>query len=198
MRRLLVLSLLGVSILAGGNLCAQARGGGFHGGGVQGGGVHGGGRPGIRGGEGFSNRGGFSHHTGPSIFLGYPYYPFGYDEPYDEPYPGPAVESLPPPMFISRPAPAAVPVAVKIIEVPAAEKNGAPRTPSPALFVFANGNRLEAQRYMLTKDFLYLTTGPQTRFPLGALDLQATIAANRERGIDLQIPFDSNQISLGF
>jgi hypothetical protein len=34
--------------------------------------------------------------------------------------------------------------------------------------------------------------------PLSLLDLGATLSANRERGIDLRIPDDRNEISLGF
>jgi hypothetical protein len=34
--------------------------------------------------------------------------------------------------------------------------------------------------------------------PFDKLDIDATISANRERGIDLRIPADRNEISLGF
>jgi hypothetical protein len=38
----------------------------------------------------------------------------------------------------------------------------------------------------------------QRSVPLGLLDLDATITANHERGIDLRIPADRNEISLSF
>jgi hypothetical protein len=40
--------------------------------------------------------------------------------------------------------------------------------------------------------------GNQRTIPLSALDLKATLAANHERGIDLKIPTNQSQISLGF
>ena len=69
----------------------------------------------------------------------------------------------------------------------------------PAVFVLTNGERLEAHRYMLTADHLSVTVDRQQRtFPLTMLDLKGTMAANRERGTDLRIPADRNEISLGF
>jgi hypothetical protein len=38
----------------------------------------------------------------------------------------------------------------------------------------------------------------QHTIPLDMLDIDATITANRERGIDLRIPADRSQISLSF
>jgi len=87
-----------------------------------------------------------------------------------------------------------------LIEVPQTKEVGAPSKPEPpTLFVFANGERIETRRYMLTADSLHVEIGRQQRTILiGEVDLDATIAANRQRGIDLQIPTDRNHISLGF
>ena len=38
----------------------------------------------------------------------------------------------------------------------------------------------------------------QRTIPLDMLDINATIAANREREVDLRIPADRNEISLSF
>ena len=110
----------------------------------------------------------------------------------------------PPPVVIVeshdyRP-PVPAPEGPKLIEVPQAK--GTPITSKPAqptLFVLANGDRLEARRYMLTTDSLRVEIGrPQRRISLREIDVDATIAANRERGIDLKIPTGKNEIFLGF
>lgn len=52
---------------------------------------------------------------------------------------------------------------------------------------------------MLTTDSLRVEIRrQQRRISLGEIDVDATIAANRERGIDLKIPTDKNEIFLGF
>ena len=67
------------------------------------------------------------------------------------------------------------------------------------MFILTNGERFEAQRYLLTRDNLYVTVDRQQRtIPLSMLDINATVAADRERGISLRIPADRNEISLSF
>jgi hypothetical protein len=63
----------------------------------------------------------------------------------------------------------------------------------------ANGERLETRRFVLTASNLSVSIERQKRtVPIALLDLNATIRANRERGIDLLIPYDRNEISLSF
>ena len=101
-----------------------------------------------------------------------------------------------PPQQMAQEAPAANP---KVIELPQTAKSGAAAPVPPAIFVLANGERFEAQRYMLTHNKLYATVdGQQRTIPLSMLNLNATIAADRERGITLRIPADHNEISLSF
>jgi hypothetical protein len=70
---------------------------------------------------------------------------------------------------------------------------------SPAVFILSNGDRLESSRYLLTADSLCVQQGQTQRtIPLSAVNLNATIAANRERGIDLKIPKNRAEITLGF
>jgi hypothetical protein len=65
--------------------------------------------------------------------------------------------------------------------------------------IFIYPNFILAKDNMLTADSLHVEIGRQQRTILiGEVDLDATIAANRERGIDLQIPTDRNHILLGF
>ena len=69
----------------------------------------------------------------------------------------------------------------------------------PTIFILANGERLETRRYVLTVSRLSVNIERRQRtLPLDMLDIDATIAANRERGIDLQIPIDRTEISLSF
>jgi len=68
-----------------------------------------------------------------------------------------------------------------------------------AIFILANGERVETRRFLLTASILTLSIDRRQRdVPFAALDIDATIIANRERGIDLRIPADRNEISLGF
>lgn len=76
----------------------------------------------------------------------------------------------------------------------------APATPTPpAVFILSNGDRLESSNYVLTVDSLRVQQGDQQRtIPLSSLNMDATLAANRTRGVDLKIPTSKSQIMLGF
>ncbi|MFZ0703996.1 MAG: hypothetical protein WAM71_00230 [Candidatus Korobacteraceae bacterium] len=97
-------------------------------------------------------------------------------------------------------APAASP---KVIEVPPENAQGkqvVASGPVPAaVFILTSGQRLEAKRYLLTEDVLRLQHGrDRQNIPMNELNVEATIAANHERGIELQIPDSKNQLTLGF
>ena len=86
-----------------------------------------------------------------------------------------------------------------LIEIPGTseEKKAAPSP--PAIFVLTNGERVEAQRFLLTATSVTLNIGHTQRvIPIAAVDLDSTVAANRQRGLRLQIPADRNEIFLGF
>jgi hypothetical protein len=69
----------------------------------------------------------------------------------------------------------------------------------PALFVLKGGERLESRNYLLTAESLQIQVGRQRReIPIDTLDLEATIAANHERGIDLTIPRDRTAVFVSF
>ncbi len=104
------------------------------------------------------------------------------------------------PATTAESAPAApVSAPPKMIEVPA-QKGAPPAKPQPpALFVLTNGDRLESRYYLLTADSLRIEVGRQHRtIPLSSLDLDATLAANQQRGIDLRIPRDRNSLFVSF
>jgi hypothetical protein len=91
------------------------------------------------------------------------------------------------------------PAQPKLIEVPGSS-DAANGKPQPlAIFILATGERLQARRYMLTSTDLRATVaGQQKVIPIAMLNLDATVAANRALGIELHIPADKNEISLGF
>jgi len=67
------------------------------------------------------------------------------------------------------------------------------------VFVFADGEQLEADHYILYATFLHVTAEGQDRsIPLSALDVKKTVAANRERGINLKIPSNGSEMFLAF
>ena len=130
------------------------------------------------------------------------YFPLWYGPGYDEAQPEAVVPISPVTVAIRPeepprlpPPPAAKPL---LVEVPGDAHAAATPLP-PAIFILANGERLETRRYMLTADALHVTIDRQERtLKLSALDLDRTMAANRDRGVNLRIPADRGEISLGF
>jgi thiol-disulfide isomerase/thioredoxin len=87
----------------------------------------------------------------------------------------------------------------RLVNVPPTANRIAARPIPKTIFVFSDGARLEADHYELNATFLRVTAGGQERsIPLSALDIKKTIAVNRERGIDLKIPANGNEIFLAF
>jgi len=75
-----------------------------------------------------------------------------------------------------------------------------PAKPKPAaVFILSNGEQLESDNYLLTHDSVQLTqNGVPRTIRMSAINRQATIAANKQRGIDLKIPADNSQMVLSF
>jgi len=91
------------------------------------------------------------------------------------------------------------PADAQVIEIPSAagQKQGKP--PMPAVFVLISGERVETRRFVLTISSVSVDINRCERvIPLEAVDVGATTIANRERGINLRIPADRNEISLSF
>lgn len=87
----------------------------------------------------------------------------------------------------------------RIIEIPGAENPTSAKTIPPTIFILTDGERLESQRFLLTASNLSISIHSHERtIPLEMVDRDATSAANRERGIDLRIPADRNEILLRF
>jgi len=87
----------------------------------------------------------------------------------------------------------------QLIEIPRAVDRIEEKPPLPAIFVLIDGERVETQRFALTVTSLSVDIDRRERvIPLEAVDLGATTAANRDRGINLRIPADHNEISVSF
>jgi hypothetical protein len=151
--------------------------------------------------SGFAGRRGFSNRAFPNGHRrnGFGSYLIPYDDwlGYEQPEPEMVTDAPAPPVVIPRAAESPVPKA-QVIEIPS-DKNAIVKVLPPTIFILATGERLEARRYVLTASNLSLSIGRQERtVPLNVLDIDATIAANHVRGIDLRIPESRNEISLSF
>jgi hypothetical protein len=186
-----------VAFLLDGSLQAQRAAATFHGNAARSLG-----RSGFAGRRGspnrfFAGRSRFHHDGFGSVFVPYslPYdEPYGYEQPETEA----ATNGPVPPVVISQTPAPSVPKA-QVIEIPVAANSSAVKMLPPTIFILANGERLETRRFLLTASNLSYSIGRQQRMiGLDRLDLDATIAANHERGIDLRIPADRNEISLSF
>lgn len=82
--------------------------------------------------------------------------------------------------------------------VPGKKQAPAPPTP-PAVFVLSNGDRVETARYLVTINSVRVEqNGMQRTIPLSELNVDATLAANKARGLNIKFPTDKSQIMLGF
>src|SRR5512146_465199 len=170
----------------------------------------------IRGGRphppGVILRSGCGHHFRANRF-GPVVYPFGlYDGfyGYDQAYPEVIEQPAPPVVVVrdERPAPVAAPIQItpveppKMIEVPdvvVARAAASTRTPQ-AIFILSNGRKLEARNYTVTDSLLIIKEPYRTaiQVPLSQLNVDATLAENHQRGLDLQITESKSEILLGF
>jgi hypothetical protein len=65
--------------------------------------------------------------------------------------------------------------------------------------VLSSGERIDLERYAIESGVLHVTVNGQARdIPLSALDMKATIAENRQRGIELKIPGNRSEVLLAF
>jgi len=170
------------------------------------GGFHGpAGLPGT--GPAFAQRGAFAGAYGSYRHRG-GFYPYFLPDflPYDQSEEAARPEPLQ--RVLYSPEPERTSTSAQLIEIPAAS-SAKPAEPLPAaIFVLTSGERLEARRFLLTSTSLSVQVlsvqanrGQRVTglvIPIEALDLDATVAASRERGIQLQIPADRNEISLSF
>jgi thiol-disulfide isomerase/thioredoxin len=98
----------------------------------------------------------------------------------------------------NRPTPAGAGVP-QWINAPVRQSTVAAKRIPKTIFVFVNGERFEADHYVLHVTYLHVTADGQDRsIPLSALDIQKTVAVNRERGINLKIPTSGSEVFLAF
>ena len=153
--------------------------------------------------RGISNFGFRRRHDGFGAGF-FPYF-FPDDEPFwDEPtYTYEAASEPAPPLIIEergdgqprmREEPPPKP---KVIEIPLDGNPSRAKTVPPTVFILTDGERLESRRFLLTTTNLSISIDHHERIiPFAMLNLDATAVANRERGIDLNIPADRNEITL--
>jgi len=90
------------------------------------------------------------------------------------------------------------PIKPKLIEVPTS-RNATAAKVLPTVFILTDGEQVESRRFLLTANNLSVSIDRHERIiPIEMLNLDATVAANRKRGVDLRIPSDPNEISLSF
>lgn len=132
----------------------------------------------------------------------FPYFLPDYESGWPEQGDTQEVTSEPPVVQVREPNPPREPerpLPAQVIEIPSASKPADVKPMPATIFVLTNGEKVEAQRYLLTASSLSVTVQRNQRtIPVQMLDLDATEAANRDRGIDLRIPSDRNEISLRF
>jgi len=86
-----------------------------------------------------------------------------------------------------------------LVDVPFVPSTTLAKPIARTVFVFVDGQKLEADRYELHANFLHVSADGQDRsIPLSALDMKKTVAINRERGINLKIPSSDREIFLAF
>ncbi len=128
------------------------------------------------------------------------YYDGGYSQVVEQPAPVIVVrdEQLPAPAPVPQ-LPAADP---KLIDIPQTliRTASAANVPSTAIFIFADGRRLEAQNYTVTDRLVTIKEAhrPAVQFPLDQLNLDATLSENHARGLNLQFPEGRSEILISF
>ena len=204
----------------------QAQRGGMSGGGGHAGFSGGTGHAGVgtrspgAGNNGGFNRGGHRRRAGYGYGWGYGwpgYYGYGVDwdlpywdyvdfPPSDAQY-GPedqemgntAAQSSRPMVVVREKQPAAPAQSPKLVEIPLPNDASPVKPVPPALFVLTSGEKLESRRYVLSANSLQVDIDRKQRtIPISQLNIDATIAANQQRGIDISFPQDRSSLFLGF
>jgi hypothetical protein len=164
--------------------------------------------PGIRFNNHFNNGRNFGNFGG-AVLYPYGFYDdfYGYGDRYSDPVEPPApvvvVRDDRPLATAVAPAPTPLPpVDPKIIEVPSGPDRVArgPAAPTTAIFILSDGRKIEAQNYTVTDKFLTVKEShrPTLQIPFDQLNVEATLAANHARGLDLQLPENRSEILINF
>jgi thiol-disulfide isomerase/thioredoxin len=90
-------------------------------------------------------------------------------------------------------------IAAKLIDIPGGQSAALAKPLPPTVFVLKTGEKLEAEHYAIMGDSVRIDAhGNKRIIPIAALDVKSTTAANHERGIELKIPTNPNEVYLGF
>lgn len=66
--------------------------------------------------------------------------------------------------------------------------NGGEESDVRTLLIFKDGHQLEVTNYAIMGSTVYVFTGDRRKIPLSDIDLDATIKANEQRGVDFHVP----------
>jgi hypothetical protein len=118
------------------------------------------------------------------------------EPPYEAPPAAPSVVMMQTPQRTAPATPAASP---KLVEIPL-EGPAIPNKPQPpALFVLQNGQQIESDRYVVSDKSVTVDVGREQRtIPLSDVNVDETMAANHQRGLDIAFPRDSNSLFISF
>jgi thiol-disulfide isomerase/thioredoxin len=95
-----------------------------------------------------------------------------------------------------NPTPVAGAKVIEAREMAAPTKTKAARK---TIFVFANGERLETAQYTMDGGLLHFVgNGEQRTVALSTLNIKATVAVNRQRGVEVKIPQSRSEMTLAF
>jgi hypothetical protein len=93
----------------------------------------------------------------------------------------------------------AQPAPPKVIEVTQSKEAATAKLQPATVFVLTDGEWLESHDYLLTASSLRIEVDRQQRIiSVNKVNIDATLAANHERGIELIFPHNSGTVFLGF
>ena len=87
----------------------------------------------------------------------------------------------------------------QLINVPITQDTALAKPMPKTIFVFTDGEQMEADHYTMNSNFLQVTEEGQDRsIPISALDVKKTVAINRQRGISIKFPTSGSEVFLAF
>jgi thiol-disulfide isomerase/thioredoxin len=91
------------------------------------------------------------------------------------------------------------PSGIKMIEVPPERHVRAAKPAPETVFVLRGGERLESDHYTMDRSYLHAVVNGEPRtIAIGDLDVSATEAANRARGVEVKIPNGRGELFVAF
>ena len=87
----------------------------------------------------------------------------------------------------------------KLITIQPDDTTYTSRPKTPAVFVFKNGDKIESDDFLITREAVFINKeGKKTRYPIATIDQEATRAANEGRGVVVVFPKSKSEFNLDF